>query len=260
MIQPNAQVCRRLAGASLECRPSFLPFLATLQSVGRSGRVPPRCPLLAPPRPDRSSPRTELPYGPRRGTARLQHPPLPSPITARKRKCERGHGRASERSGAVRSGHTTGSCVGNAPRVCTCVYAPVDDATSRPLMAISAAGHQRVPTGPNRPGQLAASVTFARARVPLTCLSLFLFFLIFLPLLLRATLSRGAQRPFLFVSSFFFFFLSPAVLSSRPPPFAPIPRCSVKIMLRARERYFSTFGNQYGIFRDNVRRPESLKM
>lgn len=44
MIQPNAQVCRRLAGASLECRPSFLPFLASLQSVGRSGRVPPRCP------------------------------------------------------------------------------------------------------------------------------------------------------------------------------------------------------------------------
>lgn len=59
--------------------------------------------------------------------------------------------------------------------VCTCtramytrVYTRFDDATSRPLTAISAAGHQRVPTGPNRPGRL-ASVTFASA--PLTCLS-----------------------------------------------------------------------------------------
>lgn len=34
--------------------------------------------------------------------------------------------------------------------------------TSRPLMAISAAGHQRVPTGPNRPGR-PASVAFANA-------------------------------------------------------------------------------------------------
>lgn len=34
--------------------------------------------------------------------------------------------------------------------------------TSRPLMAISAAGHQRVPTGPNRPGW-PASVAFANA-------------------------------------------------------------------------------------------------
>ncbi|KAL0113909.1 hypothetical protein PUN28_011323 [Cardiocondyla obscurior] len=93
VIQPNAQVCRRLAGASPECRPpvpSLLlpPFSSCLPR--RSGRVPPGCPpasLGPPPRSGRSSPpRPELPAGPRRGTATS---PLPSPITARKRKCER---------------------------------------------------------------------------------------------------------------------------------------------------------------------------
>lgn len=79
-----------------------------------------------------------------------------------------------------------------------CVCVRLDDATSRPLTAISAAGHQRVPTGPNRPGQL-ASVTFARL---LPVLSLFLFFLIFLPLLFSAISScsflflRERARPF----------------------------------------------------------------
>lgn len=80
---------------------------------------------------------TQPPKGP---TATSRRSPLPSPITARKRKC----------------GRTFDFMF-----VCVYVYVRLDDATSRPLTAISAAGHQRVPTGPNRPGQL-ASVTFAR--------------------------------------------------------------------------------------------------
>lgn len=155
VIQPNAQVCRRLAGASLECRLPLTPpfFSSPPPSVERSGRVPPRCPLSRPPTRDRSSPRTELPTGPT-VVPRLHHPPLPSPITARKRKCERT---------GERAGNMTFVC-GKRARLCVRARMRPDDATSRPLMAISAAGHQRVPTGPNRPGQL-ASVTFARARL-----------------------------------------------------------------------------------------------
>lgn len=246
------QTGRRLSGMQ-----ALLPPLPRFPSVGRAVGPGPSAlpPSRAPPSRSFLS-RTELPYGPpwyratSTSTTTIANYGTQAQVRAR--------AQASERSGAgirrVRVWETRRASV------YTCVYAPVDDATSRPLMAISAAGHQRVPTGPNRPGQLAASVTFARARVPLTCLSLFLFFLIFLPLLLRATPSRGAQRPFLFVSSFFFFFSFPRRSFFPPAPLCTRPRCFVKIMLRARERYFNTFGNQYGIFLDNVRiRRESLK-
>jgi len=53
VIQPNAQVCRRLAGASQECSPPHIP-----PADSRSGWAPPRCSLPRPhPSPaDRSSP------------------------------------------------------------------------------------------------------------------------------------------------------------------------------------------------------------
>lgn len=102
------------------------------------------------------------------------------------------------------------------------------------------------------------------ASAPLTCLSLFLFFLIFLPLLLlRATLSRvrfSSCEPLGFLFLLFF----------RRPFFPPAPLylpafCSMKIMPCTRERYFNTFGNRYGILQDAAlqhtrRREESLQM
>jgi len=168
VIQPNAQVCRRLAGASLECRPPFPFFLSR-----RSGRVspglsvapiadsaplralPPLVPFCVPNSPTGPRPRPRL--RPHRGTAT-------SPSMHHYHRQLR-HASASA-SGALH-GRPANERVYDRVRVrvsvCMLVYAPLDDATSRPLMAISAAGHQRVPTGPNRPGQL-ASVTFARAR------------------------------------------------------------------------------------------------
>lgn len=129
-------------------------------------------------------------------------------------------------------------------RVCMCVSAYVRAcATSRPLTAISAAGHQRVPTGPNRPGQL-ASVTFARL---LPVLSLFLFFFIFLPLLFSAIL--------LFVS-----------LAARPSVSSPSFPLIIAFFLLSRvrfyvflfhfvkiiPRYFNIFGNWF--FRNNAKK------
>ena len=63
--------------------------------------------------------------------------------------------------------------------------------TSRPLMAISAAGHQRVPTGPNRPGR-PASVAFANA--PFTSFS----FPLFAPSRLSTSLPPAAYHARLF--------------------------------------------------------------
>lgn len=48
------------------------------------------------------------------------------------------------------------SCMCMRMHACVRACVRLDDATSRPLTAISAAGHQRVPTGPNRPGQPAS--------------------------------------------------------------------------------------------------------
>lgn len=155
MIQPNAQVCRRLAGASLECRHSPLPSLPPRSSpVGRAvGPGPPARlpPSRAPPHPRSFLSAYPTPYGPRRPwyrdfTIHHYHRQLRHASAS-------ASARASEQYALVRVWET---------RVCLCVLR-LDDATSRPLMAISAAGHQRVPTGPNRPGQL-ASVTFARRR------------------------------------------------------------------------------------------------
>lgn len=165
MIQPNAQVCRRLAGASLECRaPPFPP-------VSRSGWVPPFLSRI---------------LNPLRAPLRLRRSPLPSPITARKRKC----GRTFD---FVRV------CVRACVRVRTCVRAP------RRRYVTSSHGNQCSwpPTRSHgaKPTRL-ASVTFARL---LPVLSLLLFFFIFLPLLFSAIL--------LFVS-----------LAARPsvfPPFCP---------------------------------------
>lgn len=117
----------------------------------------------------------------------------------------------------------------------------LDDATSRPLTAISAAGHQRVPTGPNRPGRL-ASVTFARL---LPVLSLFLFFFsrIFLSAvaLLRDPLVRFSSCE----SVRFLFLLSPShhiiFLLSHVRFYTCIPASLG--LYRIRERYFNIFGN-----------------
>jgi len=131
--------------------------------------------------------------------------PLLSPITARKHKCRRTDGTGHV---DVRLGIRVRTCVH------VCARGRLDDSTSRPLTAISAAGHQRVPTGPNRPGR-PASVTFARARG--SYLPIFLFFLIFLPSLLFALVrfSFCERVRFLFLSSLFLF----------PPPLPPpLPR------------------------------------
>lgn len=114
VIQPNAQVCRRLAGASLECRHSpRLPFLPVplRRSGGRAGSPRALAPLSCP------SPPPIVPLrvpnslrAPAAVVPRLHHPPLPSPITARKRKCER----TGERAIRART------CVGNA-RVPVCI-------------------------------------------------------------------------------------------------------------------------------------------
>lgn len=115
VIQPNAQVCRRLAGASLECRHSPPPLLPPRSSpVGRAvGPGPPRA--LAPLSCHSPPPIVPLRVpnslrAPAAVVPRLHHPPLPSPITARKRKCER----TGERAIRART------CVGNA-RVPVCI-------------------------------------------------------------------------------------------------------------------------------------------
>jgi len=210
VIQPNAQVCRRLAGASLECSPPPLssPFLPVGWAVGLgpSARCPPsRVFVPLPPKPPIVPLRAPSSL---RGPAvvpRLHHPPLPSPITARKRKCER----TGERACDV---FVCGKCV------CACVYAPrrryVTSSHGNQCSWPPTRSHGAKPTRPASFGHLCASA-------PLTCLSLFLFFLIFLPLLF------AAARPFLFpraisVSSFSFFLRSflPARLfvSSRVAP------------------------------------------
>lgn len=144
VIQPNAQVCRRLAGASQECRRPLPPSLLSSSPV-RSDRVPPSTPQP----PHRSSPRAAV--------------PATSPSTT-----------TIANYGTQAQVRESGPRVGNACASVCCTR--LDDATSRPLMAISAAGHQRVPTGPNRPGQASSGHLCA----PLTCLSLLLFFFIFL--------------------------------------------------------------------------------
>lgn len=179
VIQPNAQVCRRLAGASLECRPP----LPSCQSVGLGPSVP--------------LPYTQPPKGPTATssfTTTIANYGTQAQVRTHVRLCAR-------------------ICVCVCECVCACVR--LDDATSRPLTAISAAGHQRVPTGPNRPGQL-ASVTFARL---LPVLSLFLFFFIFLPLLFSAIL--------LFVS-----------LAARPSVSSPSNPLVIAFFLLSRVRFY----------------------
>lgn len=220
MIQPNAQVCRRLAGASLECRHSPLPFLPVpLPSVGRSGRVPPaRLPPLSCPSPPPIVP-LRVPNSLRAPAAvvpRLHHPPLPSPITARKRKCER----TGERAIRART------CVGNA-RVPVCIAPRRRYVTSSHGNQCSwppTRSHGAKPTRPASFGHLCAK---ARARASYLSLALSLF-LDLSPVALPPRPSRAVRfsscEPF-GLSSFSFF--SP-VLSSRPP-LCIFPRCSVKI-------------------------------
>ncbi|KAH0946960.1 hypothetical protein HN011_001618 [Eciton burchellii] len=75
VIQPNAQVCRRLAGASQECSPPHIP-----PANSRSGWAPPRCsprpPALIPLPPTVPLP---IPCGSFSGTLQLGRPPPPSP-------------------------------------------------------------------------------------------------------------------------------------------------------------------------------------
>lgn len=189
MIQPNAQVCHRLAGASLECRPS--PFRPCPPSVGQSGLVPPcrSSGVLPTPAPLRVQNPQRAPFM----VPRLHHPPPPpSPITARKRKCERMGGRA---------------CLTFGMRVCVrvkCMYAPrrryVTSSHGNQCSWPPTRSHGAKPTRPASFGHLCANA-------PLTCPSLFLFFLIFLPLLLRASVSLPSSRSpsplsFLFLRSF----------------------------------------------------------
>lgn len=154
------QTGRRLSG--MQAPPTLSLFLSF---VGRA--VGPGPPLRA--TPSRSPTRRSFlsayraPYGPRRA--------VPRDFTIHHYHRQLRHASASASARAYSA--LRGPCVGNA-RPAVCMYACVYDATSRPLMAISAAGHQRVPTGPNRPGQL-ASVTFARERASYLSLTLSLF-------------------------------------------------------------------------------------
>lgn len=121
VIQPNAQVCRRLAGASLECRPAppSLPLLAT-PSVGRSGRIPPRCP------PPLSLSRPPPRSVPLRVPSSIRAPPWyratsPSTTTIANYGTQaqvRAHGRTG-----IRAGIRAGPRVGNV-RACVRAYAP----------------------------------------------------------------------------------------------------------------------------------------
>lgn len=139
-------------------------------------------------------------------------------------------------------------CVRACMRVRACVR--LDDATSRPLTAISAAGHQRVPTGPNRPGRL-ASVTFARL---LPVLSLFLFFSNLSPVaLLRDPLVRFSSCE----SVRFLFLLSPSlhyILSSLARSFLYIYSRFTWIIPRSRAIFQYLRKLRYDIFRKNARR------
>jgi len=229
------QTGRRLSGMQAP-----LPFLP-LQAVGPGlswslRRSDSR--LRATPRaaPSRSLLCTELPYGaPAPASAPAPpwyrdftiHAPLPSPITARKRKCERSTARATSERAGIRS------------RTCTCICVYASICASRRRYVTSSHGNQcswpptrshgAKPTRPASFGHLCASALNAR---PLTCLSLFLLFLIFLPLLHHRGPSRARVRvrfsscePY---SLLFLLFFS-SVLSSRPP-LCIFPRCFVKIM------------------------------
>lgn len=213
VIQPNAQVCRRLAGASLECRHSPLPspsspFLSR-RSGGRAGSPRALAPLSCP------SPPPIVPLrvpnslrAPAAVVPRLHHPPLPSPITARKRKCER----TGERAIRART------CVGNA-RVPVCIAPRRRYVTSSHGNQCSwppTRSHGAKPTRPASFGHLCAKAR-ARARAPLTCLSLFLFFLIFLPLLYRRDpLAPSVSLPASHSVSPLSLFSPPSFLPARP--------------------------------------------
>lgn len=59
VIQPNAQVCRRLAGASLECKPLSSPFSPVSRAIGPDpSTLPPSCV------PTPNSSLSANPYGP----------------------------------------------------------------------------------------------------------------------------------------------------------------------------------------------------
>lgn len=224
MIQPNAQVCRRLAGASLECRHSppspSSPFLSR-RSGGRAGS-PPRAlaPLSCPPpTPDRSSPRTQLPTGPGgRGTATS-----PSTTTIANYGTQaqvRAHGRAGNTRSYV-CGKRACACVCIAPRRRYVTSSHGNQCSWPPTRS-----HGAKPTRPASFGHLCAK---ARARARASYLSLALsLFLDLSPVALPPRPSRAVRfsscEPF-GLSSFSFF--SP-VLSSRPP-LCIFPRCSVKI-------------------------------
>lgn len=99
--------------------------------------------------------------------------------------------------------------------------------TSRPLMAISAAGHQRVPTGPNRPGR-PASVAFANA--PFTSFSFS-----FSPASPSLSRSRRVSR------------------SPSPLPFAPPSSLSAPVPFHLHASYLSTlFCEDYSRWCNNV--------
>lgn len=205
MIQPNAQVCRRLAGASLECRPP--------PPVSRSGWVPPY--LSGPP-----DVYTQPPKGP---TARLV--------------VHHYHRQLRHASASADARSTLCVCV----RVCMC--ACVRMRAPRRRYVTSSHGNQcSWPPTRSHGAEPTRPASFGHLCTPLTCpLSLFLFFLIFLPLLFSAILLFVSLPARTSVSSF-----------SSPSPSSPssfFSHTSVFIysyftwrLSRARERYFNIFG------------------
>lgn len=219
------QTGRRLSG--MQAFPPPLLFFPSRRSGGRAGslhavpsppsfRAPLLLPLPPPPHSDRFSPRTELPTGPTGGAT------VPRDFTIHHYHRQLRHASASASARASERVYDVCMCV--CVYVCGKLLRAHARARMRPRRRYVTSSHGNQcswpptrshgakPTRPASYGHLCASA-------PLTCLSLFLFFLDLSPVaLLRATLSRPRVR---FSSceplGFLFLLFFPPVLSSRPP-------------------------------------------